>query len=57
MQTAAPQQYPSPIVSIPLEKAVRSALASALERAGIRVSRYGLVAILVLIGGLKFGYH
>ena len=52
MQTA--QQYSNPIPSTPLDDTVRPALASVLERTGIAVSRYALVAILFLIGGLKF---
>ena len=53
MQTAA-QQYPNPIPSTPFDATAQQALASVLERAGTAVSRYGLVAILLLIGGLKF---
>jgi uncharacterized membrane protein YkgB len=53
MQTAA-QQYANPTPPIVIDDTIRPTLASALERAGIGVSRYGLVAILLLIGGLKF---
>jgi uncharacterized membrane protein YkgB len=53
MQTAT-QQYTNPIPSTPFDGTAQHALASVLERAGTAVSRYGLVAILLLIGGLKF---
>lgn len=53
MQTAA-QQYPNPAPPTLVDDTFRPAFASALETAGAGVSRYGLVAILLLIGGLKF---
>lgn len=53
MQTTA-EQYHDPRRPSVIPGAVQLGLASAMERAGVGVSRYGLVAILLLIGGLKF---
>jgi len=51
MRTAT-QKYPDPPVRI--NDVIQPGFISALERVGIGVSRYGLVTILLLIGGLKF---
>lgn len=52
MQTTA--RYPDPAPTAEMNDTIPPAFISALERTGIGVSRYGLVAILLLIGGLKF---
>jgi uncharacterized membrane protein YkgB len=53
MQPAV-QECPNTTSSILIDDTARPAFASTLERIGAGVSRYGLVAILLLIGGLKF---
>ena len=53
MQTTA-EQYHDPRRPSVIPGAVQPGLASAMERVGVGVSRYGLVTILMLIGGLKF---
>jgi len=53
MQATA-QRHPDPAPTAGINDAVQPAFISTLVRTGIGVSRYGLVAILLLIGGLKF---
>ena len=43
----------SDVLLVP-ERLVAAGVGSRLEAAGIQISRYGLVAVLLLIGGLKF---
>jgi uncharacterized membrane protein YkgB len=52
MQTA--QRSPNPAPTARINDVIQPAFISVLERTGIGVSRYGLVTILLLIGGLKF---